>query len=151
MRTWRPLLIPQALECSLPRGLTLDHIRLERCLWQPGRTQGGLRLIVDSITLVAGAQQGAFLGVKGLTRLGDEPMELPGGDLDAVFAELLEQQRLGEVGMVVLIEDVGAQCRVEVTTTKLLRQLPAASRPLASPNVRAGSGCCVGGCADPGR
>lgn len=46
---------------------------------------------MDEITVPEpGAQQRLFLGAGGLHRLGDEPMELAGGDLDAPCAELLK-------------------------------------------------------------
>lgn len=52
-----------------------------------------------------GAQQRLLLDVKGLVTLRDKAIDLASRDFDAVFAQLLKQQRLGGMAMVILIED----------------------------------------------
>src|SRR5215472_5983488 len=46
--------------------------------------------------------------------LRQDVVELACGDVDAQFAKLFEQQRLGDVAVVVLVQDVGEQGRTEV-------------------------------------
>ena len=52
-------------------------------------------------------QQGLFLRVEVLIDLGDDGTELARRDIDAPLTQLLQQQGLCDVGVVVLIEDVG--------------------------------------------
>ncbi|EAR22331.1 hypothetical protein NB231_11364 [Nitrococcus mobilis Nb-231] len=126
-----------------------------------------MRHVVDDVAFVAGTQQleevDAALGGRareeGEQLIADVSAEAVATlvtsagvvDMDELAALQGDaQQRLGDV--VVLIEDERAQPRPEVSATELHRQAAhAASRPVASPNVRADSGCCVRRCADPGR
>ena len=42
-------------------------------------------------------------------------MELPSRDIDAILPQLLQQQRLGDLRLMVLVQNVGDQIRPKVT------------------------------------
>jgi hypothetical protein len=59
-------------------------------------------------------QEFGLLLVEGVLPLGEDAAELAGGDVDAQLAQLLQEQRLGHVLMVVLVEDETDQVGSEV-------------------------------------
>src|SRR5205807_9758366 len=63
----------------------------------------------------AGRQQLLLLLVEGLVALGEDAVELAGGQVQAPLAQLLQQQRLGDVVVVVLVQDEGDQVRAVMT------------------------------------
>ena len=50
-------------------------------------------------------------------------VQMPCGNIDADFVQLLEQQRLGDMAMVVLVQDKPDQGRTEVAVLQICRQL----------------------------
>lgn len=70
--------------------------------------------------LAGGWQQALFFGVEGFMAFGQEPADLSGGNGDPEFVELLEQQRLGDLIMVVLVQEKRSHGRPEVSA-KMLR------------------------------
>ena len=59
-------------------------------------------------------QQLGLLLVEGLGLLGEDAAELAGGDVDAQLVQLLQEQRLGHVLVVILVQDEADQVRPEV-------------------------------------
>ena len=55
-----------------------------------------------------------LLLVKGSLVFGQDAVELARRDVDAVLPQLLQQQRLGDLGLMILVQDVGDQVRPEV-------------------------------------
>ncbi len=48
---------------------------------------------------------------------------MPCGNINAYFVQLLQQQRLGNVAMIVLVRNKSDQCRAEVPVLQICRQL----------------------------
>jgi hypothetical protein len=65
--------------------------------------------------LARGRQQTVFFGVERFVAFGQHPADLAGGNRDPQFAELLEQQRFGDLIVVILVQDKGSQRGTEVT------------------------------------
>ena len=61
-------------------------------------------------------QQLGLLLVKMLFVFGQDAVELARRNIDAVFPQLLQQQRLRDHRLVILVQDVGDQARTKVTT-----------------------------------
>jgi len=62
----------------------------------------------------ASREQLFLLLVEGVLALGQDAVELPAGDVDAQLAHLFQQQRLGDVLVVVLVEDEAEQIGAEM-------------------------------------
>ena len=60
-----------------------------------------------------------LLRMEVLLDLGDDRADLPRRDIDPPLAKLLQEQGLGNVGVVVLVQDVRDERRTEVTTVQL--------------------------------
>ena len=68
-----------------------------------------------------GDQYLVFFRQKRVVGTAEQRVDLPGGDVDAPLAQLLVQQRLGDMAVVMLIEHVAAQLGAEVPAVEARR------------------------------
>ena len=87
-------------------------------------------------------QEFGLLLVKGVLPLGEDAAEFAGGDVDAQLVQLFQEQRLGDVLVVVLVEDEADQVGSEVAAGQDIggERGDQASARRGSASVRGGSG-----------
>ena len=73
--------------------------------------------------LQAGHQQLVLLGEKPVVVAAEQRVDLTDRDVDVPLAQLLVQQRLGDVAVMVLVEHVATKLRAEVPAVEARRQL----------------------------